>query len=286
MFGYLRPDLPYLYLKDDKLYKSLYCSVCKSLKKTCGEMSRFTLTYDMAFLSAIAHNILGVDVTIENKRCVLHPIIPRPIAKRDDITDMSACINVILAKYKVEDDIIDSNKGKGKKLFVNQGYKRAKKKYPQIDKIVEKCYSQLRELENKKDSVIDRVSDCFATMLEEISVFVFGEKATENTGKLFYFIGKWIYLIDALDDYDKDIKKGNYNPFYYSFLAENSKELLSKNGNDIGYIFNDIAKNILDNFNNIKFYFNKDLIENILTKGIPSKTNEIIKRILNNEKIL
>lgn len=50
MFGYVKPDLPYLYLKDDKLYKALYCGVCKSIGKTCGQKARLSLTYDIAFL--------------------------------------------------------------------------------------------------------------------------------------------------------------------------------------------------------------------------------------------
>ena len=55
MFGYLVPDKPYLYLKDDTLYKALYCGVCKSIGKVSGQRARFTLTYDIAFLSAIAN---------------------------------------------------------------------------------------------------------------------------------------------------------------------------------------------------------------------------------------
>ena len=47
-------DVVRLYMKDETLYKALYCGVCKSIGKTCGEIARVTLTYDIAFLSAIA----------------------------------------------------------------------------------------------------------------------------------------------------------------------------------------------------------------------------------------
>ena len=39
-------------------------------------------------------------------------------------------------------------------------------------------------------------------------------------------MGKWIYLIDALDDYDKDKKKGAYNPFVLAYGAPTREELL------------------------------------------------------------
>ena len=48
---------------------------------------------------------------------------------------------------------------------------------------------------------------------------------------------------------NKDIKKGNYNPFYYAYLASSAKELLTKNSGDINFIFNDILENIAKNYN-------------------------------------
>ena len=65
MFGYVRPDNPYLYIKDDTLYKLLYCSVCKSIGKLCGQSARIGLTFDIAFMSAFVRNVTGVDVIIE-----------------------------------------------------------------------------------------------------------------------------------------------------------------------------------------------------------------------------
>ena len=94
MFGYVKPDTPYLYIKDDTLYKSLYCSVCKSIGKICGQRARLGLTYDIAFMSAFIHNVAGVDVKIEKKHCIAHPITSRPIADRDDITDFCACASI------------------------------------------------------------------------------------------------------------------------------------------------------------------------------------------------
>ena len=85
MFGYLKPDNPYLYMKDDVLYRALYCGVCKSIGKNSGQLGRFTLTYDIAFMSAICHNILGKDITINKEHCVTHIIRKTPVAKPDEI---------------------------------------------------------------------------------------------------------------------------------------------------------------------------------------------------------
>ena len=272
------PDKPYLYMKDDTLYKALYCGVCKSMGGKCGQRARFTLTYDIAFLSAIAHNIIGKDVVIKKSRCIAHPITRRPIAKPDEISDTLGCVNIILAYYKLKDDIADENKGNLKSVIFKKGYKKAKKLYPNIDKIVKDCYTNLVKLEKENSDSVDMVSDCFAVMLQGISKEVFKDKATENTNALMYAVGKWIYLIDALDDYDKDVKSSNYNVFRLSYKAESYSDLIAKYENEIIFIFSGIFAQISENFNLIKSYFNNDLVSNILFRGIPKKTQTIINK--------
>ena len=35
MFGYISPDAPYLFKKDETLYKALYCGLCKGIGAGC-----------------------------------------------------------------------------------------------------------------------------------------------------------------------------------------------------------------------------------------------------------
>ena len=99
MFGYIRPDIPYMYVKDGVLYKALYCGLCKSIGGSCGQRARMGLSYDMTFLSAILHNMMHCDVKIEKKHCVLHPIVRRPIAADDEVTQAVACLDTLLVYY-------------------------------------------------------------------------------------------------------------------------------------------------------------------------------------------
>ena len=78
-----------------------------------------------------------------------------------------------------------------------------------VDGIVARRYNELRKLEMADNGVIDQVSEVFSLMLAEISDQIFKEYKTENTYKVFFYLGKWIYIIDALDDYNKDIKNGS-----------------------------------------------------------------------------
>lgn len=80
MFGYIQPDMPYLYGKDATLYKAMYCGLCKSIGASCGSARGLLCQFDMTFLSALLHNIMNTDVHIEKAHCVLHPIVKRPVA--------------------------------------------------------------------------------------------------------------------------------------------------------------------------------------------------------------
>ncbi len=283
MFGYLKPDNPYLYLKDETLYKALYCGICKSIGKICGQVPRFTLSYDMAFMSAITHNILGVDLKINRERCIAHQIKKRPIAKPDDISLMLGATNVILAYCKLSDDVIDENKGAFRRSLIKAGYKKAKKLYPKIDEIVINGYEELRKLEKENSDSIDIVCHPFSTIMEEVSTEVFKDKATENTKSLFYALGKWVYLIDALDDYDKDVKKGSFNVLYNAYKCDNFKTLVNNHKDDIFFIFSGIFSQIAENFKQVKMQFNVDLVTNVLTRGIPKTTNNILTKGLKND---
>lgn len=282
MFGYLKPDKPYLYMKDDVLYQGLYCGVCKSIGLNCGQIGRFTLTYDIAFLSAICHNIMGVDVTINKEHCATHILRKTTVCKPDEISLALADVNVILAYYKLLDDSTDENRGNLKSFVFKGAYKKAKSRLPEFDKFVKTQTSALRELELKNSDSIDMVADSTALMLREAANVVIKDKATVYTDNLFYFIGKWIYLIDALDDYDKDVKKGNFNVFYNAYKQNSFEELILNKGNEISFIFNGIFLKIAENFKEIKTYYNTDLVKNIITRGIPAITTNILKKVAKN----
>ena len=123
------------------------------------------------------------------------------------------------------------------------------------------------------------VCEPFSRMMEELGDFAIGDKSTDSTKRLFYFLGKWIYLIDALDDYEKDVKEGNYNPLYYCYGEKKTvKELFDTKGQEVSYAFSDVFASLKTAMQECTFYFNKDLIENVILRGIPSVTLKILKK--------
>lgn len=276
MFGYVRADTPYLYIKDDVLYKAMYCGVCKGISETCGQTARMGLSYDVTFLSILLHNIAGIDVKIEKSHCLTHTIRKKPMAEVDELTRKLGAINTELVYYKYTDDIKDGDKGKGKRLWFKAGHKRVKERYPEISEIISRNLAEQEKTEKSNIASLDIAADATANMLAELSDYLLEEKKTPQTRALFYAVGKWIYLIDALDDYDKDKKKGAYNPFLLSFNAACKKELAEKHKEDVEFAFHSLFYDIRENLAQIKFHFNRDLSDNILLRGLPAMTKRIL----------
>ena len=278
MFGYVRTDTPYLYIKDETLYKAVYCGLCKGIGEACGQAARMGLSYDITFLSVILHNILGLDVKIEKSHCLAHCIRAKLMAETDDLTRKLGALNTALVYYKYTDDIADGDKGRGKRLWFKSGFKRVKRDYPEIEKIVREHLAEQEKTEKAKTDSLDRAADATANMLAAFSDYALGEKATAATRQLFYAVGKWIYLIDALDDYDKDKKKGAYNPFVLVYNEPCRAELLQgKSGEEVQFAFHAIFFDIRESLSQITFHFNRDLSDNILLRGLPAVTKKVMQ---------
>ena len=280
MFGYVKTDTPNMYVKDTVLYKAMYCGLCKGIGSVSGQRARLVLNYDLTFLSVLLHNIADIDVNIEKQRCVVHAIKKRPIAKLDQLTKSIGAFNVILAKYKILDDAIDAGRGKLKNAFFNKAYKKAKKFAPELDKIVDTNYKVLREYEKSNSDSIDMVADSFGNMIAQSVEVLLIDKYDDNLSRLCYNLGKWIYLIDALDDYDKDKKKGNFNVFINLFTDVSDKKTLIELHKDyIVEVFSQVLSDIEDCAKNIDYKFNHDLTDNVLILGLKQQTKNVMERV-------
>ncbi len=281
MFGYVKTDFPNLYVKDVTLYKAMYCGLCKGIGKTCGQRGRLVLNYDLTFLSVFLHNLLGIDVKIEKQKCIIHHITKRPVAIPDELTFKIASLNIILARYKLNDDVSDEKKGRLMRAFLAKAYRKAKKAEPDLDKIVKESYSELLSYEKTNGDSIDMSADPFGKMMQNVVKYLMKDQACEEALAIAYNLGKWIYLIDALDDFDKDLKRKSFNVFINSNPnIKNKEEFIEKKKEELVGIFGTILSDIANLSFSLKYKFNHDLLDNVLLLGLKNQT----KNILENQK--
>ena len=213
MFGYVCPVSEHLDWKDMARYQAVYCGLCHTLGRRYGLIARCFLNYDMVFLAML----FGKTCESNTKRCVLHPVRGRPCACRSEPLDMAADISVILVWWQMQDGIADHGFWRGLKyrlaaMFLGRAYRKARANNPAINEITRSQMEKLWHLEKQRCDSFDRSADCFAGLLAGISAVEHDPKRRRILSQFLYHLGRWIYIVDALDDLKKDLRSGNYNP--------------------------------------------------------------------------
>ena len=255
------------------------CGLCFSTKKLVGNIPRMTITNDINCFNILFHSILDVDVKIEHKKCFSSPFKKRTVIEMTELTDKLSLANVLLTYWNIHDDVVDGDKGK--KLIESVYKKYHKKAQPQVqelDDLIAKRYNQLRELEKGDCASIDMVSDSFAMLSQDFCNFVLGEKSSDYAQVLCYNLGKWIYLIDALDDAKKDLKSGNYNPFVKCYNAQSMADLVTHK-EEIQFVMYTALNRIAQSFNDLNLTKYTCLLKNIFFESIRNKTKDILNKL-------
>lgn len=218
MFGYIRTDTPELRVRENEYYKAVYCGMCRAQGKCTGQCSRMTLSYDMVFLALLRLAISGENPTVKSGRCIAHPFKKRPYLDFCDSLAYCAYASALLVWGKTSDDISDEKglkqlKARLTKPLARRMRKKALKKYAELDERINNGLKSLAEVEKEKLPSVDAPANRFGELLSEILSFgVEGDNA-KILRSIGLHIGKWIYIVDAVDDLDDDIKKARFNPF-------------------------------------------------------------------------
>ena len=278
MYGYIIPDKMNMYIKDFALFKAYYCGLCKTLGKTGAPHTRFCVSYDMTFLSALLHSLNGVEPKIKNAPCVLSPLKRKSFVVDDEISRQVCDVTVILAYFKLIDDVTDGQKLRGMfKPWLYCRMRKAKKRMPKVYATIKESYKQLNELERKNTSKIDAASEPFANMLKEV-VSLLVKDCNDDTKTFAYHLGKLVYLFDAIDDVEKDNKKKRYNPFNSAYGAEKSKsEFIKKHYTDIEFTLKSSYNALMDAYDKMPVKISEGVISNIVYLGIDMQMKKLLK---------
>ena len=278
MYGYIIPDKMNMYIKDFSLFKAYYCGLCKTLGRTGAPHTRFCVSYDMTFLSALLHGLNGVEPKIKNAPCVLSPLKKKSFVIADEISRQVADITIMLAYFKLIDDVIDGQKSRALiKPYLFFRMRKAKKRLPQIYETIKREFKQLNELEKSKCKSVDALSEPFARLLE--GIIVSSVKDPDDNVKTFaYQLGKLVYLFDAIDDVEKDTKKKRYNPFNAAYGSEKTKaEFIKKHYDEIEFTLKTSYNTLMDAYDKIKIKSSEGVVSNVVYLGIDMQMKKLLK---------
>jgi len=272
MFGYVKPNNQELKIKHFNLYRSFYCGVCKAIGERYRQLPRLMLNYDLTFFAVFLSGVFG-EFKLREGRCAVKGFKKCPNVV-GEFVDLAADLNVILAYCKFKDDFEDERSIQsiiGKGVFKSD-YKKVLKRHPEVVKKTSEMFEKQLELERLECWSVDIAAEPFAEYMSFLVSYAFGAKKAErdeNAEMLFNLLGRWIYIIDAVDDYEKDVKEDKYNVFKYAEggIASADKSLFL------------CLNSMYSAFSKIKFENNdlKIIVENVILSGLLLKTDEVLK---------
>ncbi len=284
MFGYVRPNVKELKVKEHELYKSVYCGLCSVMGKRYSCLYKASLSYDYVFMVLLRLLVSPENISFSKKRCPLHPTKKKILMDANGALEKTADVGVIMLYHNLLDKIQDKD---GFKSFL--GYlllpesKRLRKKalkqrdIERLDEVAQDKLNKLNFAEKESIASVDIPAEIFGEFLGECLSNGLEKNIQQKVYLIGKSVGKWIYIVDALDDIDSDEKKGCYNPFLLEFGS--SSEAKKRTGMIESALLYELASadEILCSLDNTDSgIFN--ILQNILRFGLPDIHDDIFEK--------
>ena len=218
MYGYIRIHAPELKVREQEYYRAVYCGLCRTMGKCTGQCSRMTLSYDFTYFALVRMALTGKYPTVKPHRCPVHPLRKRPMAEPTEDLTLCAYMSAILAYHKIRDDLRDERGIKRTAAtavapFVDSLRRRALKRgYAEADRAVATAMKNLCDLEAGRPPSVDEPAELFGELMAVLLAYGLEGNQAKLAHKIGRHVGRWVYILDAADDYPEDVKRGRYNP--------------------------------------------------------------------------
>ena len=213
MFGYVTANLKELDKEQEKRYNAVYCGICRQIRERSSGLSRLGLSYDMAFLALLLMSLYEPEESSGGRACGLHPCKPKGWIDNEYIR-YAADMNVALAYYNAADDWQDDKKLSAKVMsnVFGKNYDAIAERYPRQCEAISRCIHQLNVMEKENCANPDEPANCFGALMAELLVYR-EDLWADALRQMGMALGRFIYLGDAAKDFDRDQRKGKYNPY-------------------------------------------------------------------------
>lgn len=261
MFGYIIVNKAEMKFKEFDVYHSYYCGMCRDLKKKYGLCGQLSLSYDMTFLAILLTGLYEPQTCRESCKCIVHPFESHE-TRRNVFTEYAADMNMLFAYYKCQDDWEDEKKilklAYGRLLEGKAG--RLKAIYADKVRKINLLMQDFSDAEKEKDTDIDALAGLFGRVMAEIMA-VREDEWAGNLRRLGFFLGKFIYLCDAYEDVEEDIRKGTPNPLKPRYASPDFEE-------ECRTILTMMISECCKEFEKLPILENVEILRNILYSGV------------------
>ncbi|MBQ7775804.1 MAG: hypothetical protein IJ379_07770 [Lachnospiraceae bacterium] len=277
MFGYIIINKAELKFKEYDVYHSFYCGLCQVLKERYGRSGQLTLSYDMTFLLMLLTGLYEPQTFTDSCKCIIHPLEKHTV-RRNQYTEYIADMNMLFSYYKCLDDWED-DKQLHKLCFaklLNGKVGRQKEQYQEKLRTINLLMHDLKQAEQANSQDIDAMAGKFGKIMAEI-VACKEDEWTESLRRLGFYLGEFIYFLDAYEDIEEDIKKSRYNPLKSRYESIDFEE-------ECRSVLTMMMAECCKEFEKLPILENVEILRNILYSGVWCRYEGVREKRLNKAK--
>lgn len=271
MFGYIIVNKAELRFKEFDVYQSYYCGLCKELKKRGGNVSRLALSYDMTFVYMLLTGLYEPDTVNVPCKCALHPFEKRTM-RQNAYAEYVADMSVLMTWYKCRDDWMDDKKLTAGCMLglLKKKNSAIVKKYPGKAERIARAMEELAAGEALNSANLDEMAGYFGHIMAEIMAYK-DDEWEPVLKRMGFFLGKFIYIMDAFEDIEEDLKKGRYNPLYKIYdtpdFTEECRQILTM-----------MIAECCREFEKLPILEHVEVLRNILYSGVWVRYEDVAKK--------
>ncbi|MDQ4121483.1 MAG: DUF5685 family protein [Acidobacteriota bacterium] len=238
MFGLMRAKRCGLTAERRNERRLHYCGTCKTLSGLYGQKTRALLNHDTVFLAEILTALCtekpNFGRALQSYNCLAKP---KSAEEMPLALQIAATANVVLAEFKIGDRIEDSKKRAWRAVdrFFDKSFRQAERQLKAWD-------FPLAELKNLPRLQAKREAGQFAENGDAMLFYL--AEPTARATELFFrhgakligrkdlqskmaalgaAFGEVVYLLDAFQDYEKDVRRGEFNAIEAAFDLKETK---------------------------------------------------------------
>ncbi|MCX4320330.1 MAG: DUF5685 family protein [Lachnospiraceae bacterium] len=266
MFGYININRNQLTEESKEAYQAYYCGLCQKLRNNFGAKGQMLLNYDMTFLIVLLTGLYELESQKQEFTCPMHPT-RKQTAWLNEATEYAADMNLLLGYHNLEDDWKDDKSYTKKALakILEKDYVNVREKYKRQAEAVETYMEKLKAAEEDKEQNLDVTAGLTGEMMGEIFDWK-RDEWSEELHCLSFYMGKFIYLMDAYEDMEKDKKKKQYNPLrLMADQCQGDFETFCK------LMLTSMMSECARSFERLPILTHADILRNVLYSGVWSK---------------
>ena len=283
MLGYVKAFKPEMKMKDYELYRGIYCSLCRALGRNYSPIAQLFLSYDFAFAAVLRLAAAENGCSFIKKSCPYNPAKKCMICQSKETLDSCSHAIIITVFYKILDNMHDG--GVKSKIIAYLLYpivflmhRKAKRLAPDIDKIICGSMKIQYETEKKNGAGIDEAAHPSADALGKIFSLGFDGERKNALYSLGYMVGRYVYILDAADDLEDDLKNGSYNPFAGEYAEIKNERIRTEFVQRVTGMLNLTQSNALDALDSVEKKRFEDILENIVLEGLDFSRERMLKK--------